>query len=209
MLASSTCWYWWWSSVHDCRLSRVPLLCMFHCVQLVKWLHGSIVDMSSMIFIVDASGHARFQWVVLYLWYSCTSCSVGYDSLMIWSIVMLYPHAYVDIMLMHCNCIMLFYHGSTYLHSSLTGLNWTWTTVGWVIVPLNRCWPVQPRLPVWDGPNWVYCRASRRCLQRGKVMGVRYPGPVSRHNLVCPLLLLWIRSPWGTFWAWRWSLCLW
>ena len=50
-------------------------------------------------------------------------CSVGYDSLLIWSIVMLYPHAYVDIMLMHCNCIMLFYHGSAYLHSSLTGLN--------------------------------------------------------------------------------------
>ena len=34
-----------------------------------------------------------------------------------------------------------------------------------------------------------YCRACRRCLQWGKVMGVRYPGPVSRHNLVCPLLL--------------------
>ena len=50
-------------------------------------------------------------------------CSVGYDSLLIWLIVMLYPHAYVDIMLMHCNCIMLFYHGSAYLHSSLTGLN--------------------------------------------------------------------------------------
>ena len=26
-------------------------------------------------------------------------------------------------------------------------------------------------------------------------MGVQYPGPVSRHNLVCPLLLLWIRVP--------------
>ena len=50
-------------------------------------------------------------------------CSVGYDSLLIWWIVMLYPRDYVDIMLMHCNCIMLFYHGSAYLHSSLTGLN--------------------------------------------------------------------------------------
>ena len=70
-------------------------------------------------------------------------------------------------------------------------------------------WPMQPRLPLWEGPNWVYCRASRRCFQRGKVMGVRYPGPVSRHNLVCPLLLLWIRSAWGTYWPWRWSLCLW
>ena len=26
-------------------------------------------------------------------------------------------------------------------------------------------------------------------------MGVRYPGPVSRHNLVCPLLLLWYLIP--------------
>ena len=26
-------------------------------------------------------------------------------------------------------------------------------------------------------------------------MGVRYPGPVSRHNLVCPLLLLWYLVP--------------
>ena len=48
---------------------------------------------------------------------------------------------------------------------------------------------MQPGLPLWEGPNWVYCRASRRCLKLGKVMGVRYPGPVSRHNLVCPLLL--------------------
>ena len=29
MLVSSTCW--WWSSVHDYRLFRVPLLCMFFC----------------------------------------------------------------------------------------------------------------------------------------------------------------------------------
>ena len=41
-------------------------------------------------------------------------CSVGYGSLLIWLIVMLYPHDYVDIMLMHCNCNMLFYHGSAY-----------------------------------------------------------------------------------------------
>ena len=31
-------------------------------------------------------------------------------------------------------------------------------------------------------------------------MGVRYPGPVSRHNLVCPLLILWYRVPeWDRF----------
>ena len=47
----------------------------------------------------------------------------GYDSLLVWWIVMWYPRDYVDIMLMHCNCIMLFYHVSAYLHSSLTGLN--------------------------------------------------------------------------------------
>ena len=26
-------------------------------------------------------------------------------------------------------------------------------------------------------------------------MGARYPGPISSHNLVCPLLLLWIQVP--------------
>ena len=31
-------------------------------------------------------------------------------------------------------------------------------------------------------------------------MGVRYPGPVSRHNLVCPLMLLWYLVPiWDRF----------
>src|SRR5215216_4967574 len=43
---------------------------------------------------------------------------------------------------------------------------------------------------LWEGPNAVYCHVSRRCLQHGKVMGVRYPGLVSRHNLVCPWLVL-------------------
>ena len=32
------------------------------------------------------------------------------------------------------------------------------------------------------GPNAVYCRASRRCLQRVKVMGVRYPNQVGRQK---------------------------
>ena len=59
------------------------------------------------------------------------------------------------------------------------------------VIKLVRCrrtglFPVQPHLPVWDGPNAVYCHASRRCLQLGKVIGVRYPVPVSKHNLVCP-----------------------
>ena len=68
------------------------------------------------------------------------------------------------------------------------------------VIKLVRCHqtglsPVQPHLPFWEGPNAVYCRASRRCLQLGKVMGVRYPGPESRHNLVCPLLLLYLGCP--------------
>ena len=37
---------------------------------------------------------------------------------------------------------------------------------------------VQPHLPVWDGLNVVYCHASGRCLQLGKVMGARYPDQV-------------------------------
>ena len=64
-----------------------------------------------------------------------------------------------------------------------------------VMVPLNRVFQVQPHLPVWEGLYSVRCHASGRCLQLGKVMGVRYPGPVSRHNLVCRLLLLWYLVP--------------
>ena len=38
------------------------------------------------------------------------------------------------------------------------------------VIKLVRCHrtglsPVQPHLPLWEGPNAVYCRASRRCLQ--------------------------------------------
>ena len=77
----------------------------------------------------------------------------------------------------------------------LTRLNWTWTIVGWVMVPLNRCWPVQPRLPVWDGPNWVYCRASRRCLQWGKVMGAHYPDQVGGHKPCVPVVVVMCTCP--------------
>src|SRR4051812_45274545 len=55
--------------------------------------------------------------------------------------------------------------------------------------------PVQPHLPLWEGLYSVRCHTSGRCLQRGKVMGVRYPGPVSRHSLVCSLLRLWYLLP--------------
>ena len=50
-------------------------------------------------------------------------CSVGYDSLLIWWIVMLYPHDYVDIMFMRCNCIMLFLSWLNIFAFKLTGLN--------------------------------------------------------------------------------------
>ena len=46
--------------------------------------------------------------------------------------------------------------------------------------------PVQPHLPGWGGPNSVYCHASRRYLQLGKVMRARYPDQVGGHSLVCP-----------------------
>ena len=78
---------------------------------------------SCMVFIVDANGHVMSSVVLVTFMLIIMVCLVGYDSLLIWWIVMLYPHAYVDIMLMHCNRIMLFYRGSAYLHSSLTGLN--------------------------------------------------------------------------------------
>ena len=112
----------------------------------------------------------------------------GYDSLLIWWIVMWYPHDYVDIMFMH---FIMAQYICIQVNRIKLNLNNCW---------LSHCavelsWPVQPRFPIWDGPNWVYCRASRRCLQWGKVMGVLYPGPVSRHNLVCLLLIFWIRVP--------------
>ena len=55
--------------------------------------------------------------------------------------------------------------------------------------------PVQPHLPLWEGLYSVRCHSFGQCLQQGKVMGVRYPGPVSRHNLVRPLLRFWYRVP--------------
>ena len=89
------------------------------------------------------------------------------------------------------------YHDTGYFHLKLnlmiTELE---HIVDQVMVPLNRVFPVQPHLPMWDGLYSFRCHASGRCLQLGKVMGVRYPGPVGRHNLVCPLLLmLWYLVP--------------
>ena len=45
-----------------------------------------------------------------------------------------------------------------------------------VMVPLNLVFPVQPHLP-YGGLDSVYCHASGRCLQLGKVMScVPWPG---------------------------------
>ena len=56
-------------------------------------------------------------------------------------------------------------------------------------VPPNRDFQVEQHLPLWEGPNTVDCHASRRCLQLGKVMYTRCPGPVGGDNLVCPSCL--------------------
>ena len=59
---------------------------------------------------------------------------------------------------------------------------------------------MQPHLHLWEGLYSVCCHAYGRYLQQGKVMGVRYPGPVSTHNLVCLLMLLWYLIPvWDRF----------
>ena len=57
-----------------------------------------------------------------------------------------------------------------------------------------------------------YCHASRRCLQRGKVMGARFPDQVGGHKPCVPdVVLVPGLSPCGMFMFWPrwWSLCLW
>jgi hypothetical protein len=41
---------------------------------------------------------------------------------------------------------------------------------------------------LWEGPNAVYCYASHRCLQLGKVMRVRYPNQVGGHKPCVPVV---------------------
>ena len=65
------------------------------------------------------------------------------------------------------------------------------------VIKLVRCHrtglsPVQPHLPLWEGPNWVYCRASRRYLPRVKVMGARYPDQVGGHKPCVLIIVVWI-----------------
>ena len=101
------------------------------------------------------------------------------------------------------DCIFMAYHDTSYFYFELnliiTQLE---HIVDRVMVPL-KCFPVQPHLPLWEGLYLVRCHAFGWCLQRGKVMAVQYPGPKSRHNLVCPLVLLWYLVP---IWD-RWLFC--
>jgi hypothetical protein len=108
--------------------------------------------------------------------------------------VMLPIHGYTDIMLI---CIVI----SLWLSSSPFKLNLT-------LIELEQiCWlshgatesssSVQPHLPGWGGPNSVYCHASRRYLQLGKVMCACYPDQVGGHSFVCPSCMD-PESPFGT-----------
>ena len=45
------------------------------------------------------------------------------------------------------------------------------------------------------GPNWVYCHASRRCLQRGKVMRGRYLGRIGWHKPCVPVVVMYPGCP--------------
>ena len=51
-----------------------------------------------------------------------------------------------------------------------------------------------------EGPSGVYCHVSRRCVQRGKVMGACYPDQVGGHKPCVPIVEFgYIRmSPFGT-----------
>jgi hypothetical protein len=93
--------------------------------------------------------------------------------------------------LISCSYALLFHYVvSLWLSSSPSKLNLT-------LIKLEQtCWqshgatesssPEQPHLPGWGGPNLVYCHASRRCLQLGKVMCVRYPDQVGGHKPCVP-----------------------
>ena len=54
-------------------------------------------------------------------------CSVGYDSLLIWWIVMLYPHDYVDIMFIH---FIMAHHICIQVNQIKLNLNNCWLSHG-------------------------------------------------------------------------------
>ena len=138
-------------------------------------------------------------------------CLVGYDSLLIWWIVMWYPHDYVDIMFMHCNLhhVILSWLSifAFKFNRNKLNLNNCWLSHGATISKLTNA----TTLTLWGGPNWVYCHASRRCLPRGKVMRGRCLGQVGRHKPCVPLVVVAGLSRLGPFLFFhdggRW--CLW
>ena len=81
-------------------------------------------------------------------------------------------------------------------------LNNCWLSHGATI----SSWLVQPRLPLWEGPNWIYCHASHQCLPRGKVMRGCYLGQVGRHKPCVPVVEYGSLSPFGTVLPRRWPL---
>ena len=63
---------------------------------------------------------------------------------------------------------------------------------------------MQPHLPVWDGPDFVYCLASCRYHQLGRVMRACCPDQVDDHNPVSPIELFCPRPRLGQFVWPRW-----
>ena len=63
------------------------------------------------------------------------------------------------------------------------------------VIKLVRCHrtglsTVQPHLPLWKALMRCYCHVSHRCLQRGKVMGARYPDQVGGHKPCVPVVVV-------------------
>ena len=78
------------------------------------------------------------------------------------------------IMLISCSCFVnascyfiMAQHIAFKFNRIKLNLNNCWLSHGATISKLTSA----TTLTLWGGPNWVYCRASRRCLQLGKVMG--------------------------------------
>ena len=99
------------------------------------------------------------------------------------------------------SCMIMAYDDSSYflfkLNLMLIQLE---HNVNRVMVPLNRVFLVQPHLPLWEGPNAIYCHVSCLCLQRGKVMGARYPDQLGGHKPCVPRFGFELMFPFGTVW---------
>lgn len=97
---------------------------------------------------------------------------------------MLLTHAHVDILLICIVSPSCYCDPANYINVK-SDFNTTWTSIGWVIVPSNladQC----SHTCLMGGADWVYCHTSRRCLQLGKVIHVRYPDQVGRYKPCVP-----------------------